>query len=64
MITFSICILISRLELGLIIGVMFLTIKIRRLRRIFGPKGYKVAEGWRKLHYEKLHNFVHFTKYD
>ncbi|PNF43600.1 hypothetical protein B7P43_G03225 [Cryptotermes secundus] len=26
------------------------------LRRIFGPKGDEVAEGWRKLHNEELHN--------
>jgi hypothetical protein len=26
------------------------------LRRIFGPKGEKVAGGWRKLHNEELHN--------
>jgi hypothetical protein len=28
----------------------------RVLRRIFGPKRDKVAQGWRKLHHEKLHN--------
>jgi hypothetical protein len=28
----------------------------RVLRRIFGPKRDKVAQGWRKLHNEKLHN--------
>jgi hypothetical protein len=27
------------------------------LRRIFGPKGDEVTEGWRKLHNEELHNF-------
>jgi hypothetical protein len=26
------------------------------LRRIFGPKRYGVAVGWRKLHNEELHN--------
>jgi hypothetical protein len=26
------------------------------LRRIFGPKGFEVARGWRKLHNEELHN--------
>jgi hypothetical protein len=26
------------------------------LRRIFGPKRDGVAEGWRKLHNEELHN--------
>jgi hypothetical protein len=33
------------------------------LRRIFGPKREEVAGGWRRLHNEKLHNFIHFTKY-
>jgi hypothetical protein len=28
----------------------------RVLRRIFGPKGEKVAGGWRRLHNEELHN--------
>jgi hypothetical protein len=28
----------------------------RVLRRIFGPKGYEVKGGWRKLHNEQLHN--------
>jgi len=28
----------------------------RVLRRIFGPKREEVAEGWRKLHSEELHN--------
>jgi hypothetical protein len=28
----------------------------RVLRRIFGPKGYEVTGGWRKLHNEELHN--------
>jgi hypothetical protein len=28
----------------------------RVLRSIFGPKGDKVTEGWRKLHNEELHN--------
>jgi hypothetical protein len=28
----------------------------RVLRRIFGPKGNEVTEGWRKLHNEELHN--------
>jgi hypothetical protein len=27
------------------------------LRRIFGPKGDEVVEGWRKLHNEELRNF-------
>jgi hypothetical protein len=26
------------------------------LRKIFGPKGDEVTEGWRKLHNEELHN--------
>jgi hypothetical protein len=26
------------------------------LRRIFGPKRDGVTGGWRKLHYEELHN--------
>jgi hypothetical protein len=26
------------------------------LRRIFGPKRDEVTRGWRKLHYEELHN--------
>jgi hypothetical protein len=26
------------------------------LKRIFGPKGEEVTEGWRKLHNEELHN--------
>jgi hypothetical protein len=26
------------------------------LRRIFGPKGYEVIGGWRKLHNEEFHN--------
>jgi hypothetical protein len=25
-------------------------------RRIFGPKGEEVVEGWRRLHNERLHN--------
>jgi hypothetical protein len=29
----------------------------RVLRRIFGPKGDEVTEGWRKPHNEELHNF-------
>jgi hypothetical protein len=29
----------------------------RMLRRIFGPKRDEIIGGWRKLHYEKLHNF-------
>jgi hypothetical protein len=29
---------------------------LRVLRRLFGPKRRKVAEGWRRLHNEKLHN--------
>jgi hypothetical protein len=29
----------------------------RVLRRIFGPKRNEVAENWRKLHNEELHNF-------
>jgi hypothetical protein len=28
----------------------------RVLRRIFGPKRDGVTRGWRKLHYEELHN--------
>jgi hypothetical protein len=28
----------------------------RVLRRIYGPKRDEVAGGWRKLHYEELHN--------
>jgi hypothetical protein len=32
----------------------------RVLRRIFGPKRDEVAEGWRKLHNEELHNFYFF----
>jgi hypothetical protein len=28
----------------------------RVLRRILGPKGKKVAGGWRRLHNEELHN--------
>jgi hypothetical protein len=28
----------------------------RVLRRIFGPKRVEVTGGWRKLHYEELHN--------
>jgi hypothetical protein len=28
----------------------------RALRRIFGPKSEEVAEGWRRLHNEELHN--------
>jgi hypothetical protein len=28
----------------------------RVLRRIFGPKGYGMTGGWRKLHNEELHN--------
>jgi hypothetical protein len=28
----------------------------RVLRRLFGPKRYKVTGGWRKLHKEELHN--------
>jgi hypothetical protein len=28
----------------------------RVLRRIFGPKREEVAEGWRRLHNEELHN--------
>jgi hypothetical protein len=30
----------------------------RVLRRIFGPKRDGVMGGWRKLHNEKLHNFI------
>jgi hypothetical protein len=30
--------------------------RLRVLRRIFGPKGEEVAEGWRRLHNEELHN--------
>jgi hypothetical protein len=29
---------------------------VRVLRRIYGPKRDKVMGGWRKLHYEELHN--------
>jgi hypothetical protein len=28
----------------------------RVVRRIFGPKREEVAEGWRRLHNEELHN--------
>jgi hypothetical protein len=28
----------------------------RVLRRIFGPKRYETAGGWRKLHNEEFHN--------
>jgi hypothetical protein len=28
------------------------------LRRMFGPKGGEVTEGWRKLHKKKLHNLL------
>jgi hypothetical protein len=28
----------------------------RVLRRIFGPKRDEMTGGWRKLHYEELHN--------
>jgi len=28
----------------------------RLLRRIFGHKRYEYAGGWRRLHYEELHN--------
>jgi hypothetical protein len=28
----------------------------RVLRRIFGPKRDEIIGGWRKLHYEELHN--------
>jgi hypothetical protein len=28
----------------------------RVLRRIFGPKGDEMLEGWRKLHNEEFHN--------
>jgi hypothetical protein len=28
----------------------------RVLRRIFGPKGDEMVEGWRNLHKEELHN--------
>jgi hypothetical protein len=31
--------------------------EIRVLRRIFGPKKEEVAEDWRRLHNEELHNF-------
>jgi hypothetical protein len=31
-------------------------IENRVLRRIFGPKKDEVIGGWRKLHYEELHN--------
>jgi hypothetical protein len=33
------------------------------LRRVFGPKREEVAGGWRRLHYEELHNLSLFTKY-
>jgi hypothetical protein len=36
----------------------------RVLRRIFGSKKYAVAGGWRKLHKEKRHNLVLFSKYN
>jgi hypothetical protein len=35
----------------------------RVLRRIFGPKRNEVMRGWRKLHYEELHNMYSFAKY-
>jgi hypothetical protein len=28
----------------------------RMLRGIFGPKRDEVVEGWRRVHYEELHN--------
>jgi hypothetical protein len=31
-------------------------IRLRLLRRIFGPKRIEVTGGWRKLHNEELHN--------
>jgi hypothetical protein len=33
----------------------------RALRRIFGPKRDEVMGGWRKLHYEELHNFAKYN---
>jgi hypothetical protein len=35
----------------------------RVLKRIFGHKRDGVTGGWRKLHNEELHHFVHFAKY-
>jgi hypothetical protein len=29
----------------------------RELRRIFGPRREEVAQGWRRLNNEELHNF-------
>jgi hypothetical protein len=34
------------------------------LRRIFGPKRDEVIGGWRKLHYEELHNLYFSPKYN
>jgi hypothetical protein len=31
-------------------------LKKRGLRKIFGPKGEEVTQGWRKLHNEELHD--------
>jgi hypothetical protein len=33
----------------------------RMLRRIFGPKRYKVTGGWRQLDNEELHNLYHLS---
>jgi hypothetical protein len=33
------------------------------LRRIFGPKTDEAVGGWRKLHYEELHD-LYFAKYN
>jgi hypothetical protein len=35
----------------------------RVLKRIFGPKGEEVTEGWRKLNNEELHNWYSLPKY-
>jgi hypothetical protein len=34
----------------------------RVLRRMFRPKREEVAGGWRRLHNERLYNFIHLTK--
>jgi hypothetical protein len=34
----------------------------RVLRRIFGPKRDEVMGGWRKLHYEELHNLYSYDQ--
>jgi hypothetical protein len=35
----------------------------RVLRRIFGPKKNEVTGGWRKLHFEELHNLCSLPTY-